>query len=185
MGCRTNSNSDEGTAQLLFLLYYINLISNPCNTVAPPAAQSALPTGTLVEAASITGRILKSDGTPVVGALVIADGGPAGSSPNATDLEHYSTHSSINSDGTFTLSGLPTAAAGAIYRIAVEPVHDNFSGRIDTQLDCFLTPSTFTPGWYAGADATVTTDAASATTFTLLSTDDNTVKDLGTIKLVD
>ena len=139
-----------------------------------PSEASALATGTLGTGfASIKGKFLTASGNPVIGAPVFLDDGTNG------DGVHYSTHSSINNDGSFVISGVPT---GVNYRLAVEPLNtDNFTGRITTHIDCFLTPSSFTAGWWSNSGGTITTSVPTAS----ITLTDSQVLDVGTINLLD
>jgi hypothetical protein len=175
-GCANLLESDDDQDQLTNLLLLGGLyliVSNPCFSQASPSLASALHKSTaLTGRTTITGRITTSAGAPVVAAVVIAKTGLT---------NHISTLSAVNRDGTFYMSGIPTASG---YKIAVESIHPDFDGRIDTHVDCFQTPASFTDGWYRGSGVTITGSEASATTVDL-STSANQIVDLGQIVLID
>ena len=91
-------------------------------------------------------------------------------------MNHFSTLSSVNRDGTFLLSGLPT---GASYNIAIESLNTEFAGRISTHVDCFQTPASFTDGWYSGSGGSLVGSSGAGTSVSLPTA--NSVVDVGTV----
>lgn len=168
-----SGNEDEEKEELTNLLLIGALYlyaSNPCNFIAPPTLASAMHAATnLAGRASITGRITTQGGAAVVAAVVIAQ---------SSSVNHFSTLSSVNRDGTFLLSGLPT---GATYKVAIESIDSDMAGRIATHVDCFQTPASFTDGWYAGNGVGLVSSQAAGTNVTLNTA--NQIADLGTILL--
>lgn len=158
-GCRPRMKNALDDQQML-LLFSAAYLLNPCSGQLSPVLSSAQATSSLpAGSGSVTGRLLTTSGKPVVGALVIAfDGSPT--------PVFVGTHTSVNGAGTFFLSGAP---AGPGYKLSVEPIAKDFYGRIDTQLDCFLSPASFVSGYYNGAGNTVVSGAGSATTFAISS----------------
>ncbi|MCR9144015.1 MAG: carboxypeptidase regulatory-like domain-containing protein [bacterium] len=163
---------DDGDEQTnLFLLSALLIIaSNPCNSTASPTMASALHSSTVLSGrATIFGRVATLTGAPVVAAVVIA---------TSSATNHFSTLSSVNRDGTFYLSGLPT---GATYKVAIESINSDFQGRIATHVDCFQTPSSFTDGFYAGSGVSLVSTSGAGTDVVLSTA--NELRDLGTILL--
>lgn len=168
------SQEEDDDSDLINLLLVGGLFlfaSNPCNSTASPTVASALHSAaSLTGRATITGRITTLTGAPVVAAVVIAQ---------SSAVNHFSTLSSVNRDGTFYLSGLLTG--GATYNIAIESINTDLAGRIATHVDCFQTPASFTDGFYAGNGASLVSTSGAGTTVTL--TTDNEIRNLGTILL--
>lgn len=159
---------EQNDTTLLLVLLGVAYFSNPCNFAGVPSLTSAQPSGSMAAAGSIRGRIVTSAGSPVVGALVIAEDNAG------VNTTFFSTHSSINRDGTFYLSGIPAATV----KLAVEPIYSDYYNRIDTHLDCFMTPRSFTAGWARASGQTITTTRASGSNFAITN---GAVTDAGTI----
>jgi hypothetical protein len=173
----TEESEGSGISPLLgfALIYLITRDDDDDSACAyAPSQSSALATGTLGTGfASLKGKFITASGNPVIGAPVFLDNGTNG------DGIHYSTHSSVDNDGSFAISGVPT---GVSYRLAVEPLNtDNFAGRITTHIDCFLTPASFTAGWWSNSGDTITTSVPAAS----ITLTDSQVLDVGTIQLLD
>lgn len=160
---------EQNRNTLLLVLLVAAYYSNPCNFAGVPTLASAQASGGMNNAGgSIRGRIMTSASTGAVGALVIAEDN-AGVGTN-----FYSTHSSIDRDGTFFIAGIPASTV----KLAVEPIHSDYYNRIDTHVDCFLSPRSFTAGWSRGNGATTTTTRASGSNFVITN---GAVTDAGTI----
>ncbi len=165
--------SDDNDDLLLIGLLFVGVVSvlnNACNSVASPVADSARAPNAMNNRATIQGRILTAAGAPVVSAVVIA---------RQSSTVFASTYSSVNRDGSFILAGVP--AGGADYKIAIESIDSDFAGRVDTHIDCFQTPASFTDGWYTGSGGALSTSESSGSTVTVSS--ENTTVDVGTILL--
>lgn len=163
---------EQNDTTLLLVLLGVAYFSNPCNFAGVPSLTSAQPSGSMAAAGSIRGRIVTSAGSPAVGALVIATGdGPIG----ATEM--FSSHSSINRDGTFYIAGIDPLVSASV-KLAVEPIYSDYYNRIDTHLDCFATPRSFTAGWARNSGQTLTGSYASGSSFTITA---GAVTDAGTI----
>lgn len=172
MSCKRNDNDDEERRWNILALAIILYNANPCNFAGTPSETSAGPRTTNAGVGSVKGRVITTTGAPVVNALVIADGG------TQVDANSWSSHTSIARDGSFLIAGIPTGA-GAL-KLGVEPVQSTFYGRIDTHIDCFMSPLTFTSGWYQTGGGT-TSSYAGASTFTVSGAG---VTNLGTITVV-
>ncbi len=168
-----DGKNDDRERQLRLLgLFFIAV--NPCTTAVSPGTGSAgFSAGSVAGFGSVSGRLLTATGAPVVSALVTVDDG------DATNSIFYSSHTSINRDGSFTVAGIP---AGSGYRVSVEPVNPLYANRITTHIDCFETPASFTEGFYSGADSVITTTSGSAAGFSLSSTES---RDLGTFRILE
>ncbi|MEQ9364931.1 MAG: hypothetical protein RIF32_11840 [Leptospirales bacterium] len=163
-------DDDDDQTNLLLLGALFLFASNPCNSTASPTVASALHSAaSLTGRATITGRIATLTGAPVIAAVVVA---------HSSSANHFSTLSSVNRNGTFYLSGLPT---GATYKVAIESINTDFRGRIATHVDCFQTPAAFTDGYYAGSGVSLVGSEAAGTGVTLSTA--NEVRDLGAILL--
>lgn len=163
-----DDDDDDDTTNLLLLGSLLLIASNPCNSTASPTIASALHSASsLTGRATITGRVATLSGAAVVAAVVIAQ---------SSSANHFSTLSSVNRDGSFYLSGLPT---GATYNIAIESINSDFQGRIATHVDCFQTPSSFTDGFYSGPGGTLVSTSGAGTTVNLNTA--NEIRNLGTI----
>ncbi len=159
------------------LLLLANMCDS-CSFTASPAAGTGLATSaaamTNASLATVRGKVVTAAGDPVVGAVVMLDNG------SINDEIHYGSHTSINRDGSFEISGI-RISDGPFY-LSLEPLDEEFYQRIDEHLLCFHTPASFTSGWYAGDGNTITVTRISCTTFTLTA---GQVRDLGTIRLKD
>lgn len=111
----------------------------------------------MAAAGSIRGKILTSASTGAVSALVIAEDNAG------VSTTFFSTHSSINLDGTFFISGIPASTV----KLAVEPIYSDYYNRIDTHIDCFISPRSFTAGWARSSGQTTTTTRASGSNFVI------------------
>lgn len=169
LGLGGRDDNDDLT-KLLLLSGIFLFASNPCNSIASPTVASASHgSAALSGRATLAGRILTRSGAPVVSALVVAQ---------SSSVNHFSTLSSVNRNGSFYLSGLPT---GAGYKIAVESLNTEFNGRIATHVDCFQTPSSFTDGWYSGSGGALVSSSGAGTSVNLSTA--NATVDVGTILL--
>ncbi len=163
-------SSDEDTRLLLLALLVVAYNMNPCNFAGTPTEASAGTTSTNNTVGSVKGKVQLTTGVPVVNALVIADTG------TTSDANFWSSHTSINRDGSFLISGIPPTGT---VRLAVEPLSSTFYGRIDTHIDCFLSPLSFTSGWYvSNGTAAAAASPGSGTTFAVTG---GAVTNLGTI----
>lgn len=163
-------NSDEIRERNLLTLLAVAYASNPCNrTASPGLSAGAATSGSLINVGSIRGRVTTSAGLPVVNALVLVEDG------NQTDSTFYASHSSLGRDGSFEIAGIPV---GASYRVSVEPLNLAYAGRIDSHIDCFLSPVAFTYGWYAGSGTTAASTYGSAA---VVATTANVRNDIGTL----
>ena len=163
-------NAEEIRNQNLLILLAAAYLSNPCNRIGPPnAAAGAATSGALIGAGSLRGRVRTTAGAPVVNALVLVEDG------NQADSTFFASHSSLSRDGSFEIAGIPV---GASYRVSVEPINTAYYSRIETHIDCFLSPATFTYGWYAGNGAGVASSFGAAST---VSTTANVRNDIGTL----
>ena len=173
VGCANLLNDDqeeEDQFNLLLLTGLVVVASNPCFSQASPTRASAMHSASsLAGRTTIYGRIATLSGAPVISALVVAQ---------SSTVNHFSTHSSVERNGSFVLSGLPS---GATYKVAVESIDSDFNGRIDTHIGCFQSPSSFVDGWYAGDGATLVSSQAAGTSVPLLTA--NQFVNLGTILL--
>ncbi len=172
---------DNNKMQEMTLLVVLGLayFGNPCNFAASPISSSAVSSSALpANYASVKGRLLTTTGQPVVNALVVLD-----EATSVSDQYYYSSHSAVNRDGSFVIAGFPFGAgfpvASPQFRLSVEPIHTSMYQRIDTHIDCFMSPANFTAGWYKGAGNSIISTVGSATAITGFST--NEVRDLGTI----
>ena len=162
----------EDNTDKLILLLAAAYLANPCNFTASPVLTSAQPSGTMTGVAgSIKGKLLTRAGTPAISALVIAEDNAG------IGVNYWATHSSINRDGSFQISGIP---GGTTVKLSFESILSDYNGRIDGHIDCFKTPSTFTAGWATGG--TLTTARASGQNFAIVNA---TTLDAGTIYLVN
>ena len=160
---------DTNLLALLVLAY----LSNPCNRVAPPGANAGAPTSSaLLNVGSLRGRVQDTDGTPVLNALVLVEDGP-----QSADSTYFSSHSSLSADGSFEIAGIPV---GSTYKVSVEPINTAYYSRIDTHIDCFLSPTTFQYGWFAGDGVTAARTFNGAAT---LATATNGRTHIGTLKV--
>lgn len=169
----SSSSGDDNNDLLLLSLLLVGtaaVLSNSCNSVASPNADSARAPNAMNNRATITGKILTAAGAPVVSAVVIA---------RQSTTIYASTYSSVNRDGSFILAGLP--AGGANYKIAIESIQSDFAGRVDSHIDCFQTPASFTDGWYTGDGGTLNTSESAGSTVAVSS--ENTTVNVGTILL--
>ncbi len=172
-------DEQEDTTLLRLVLLYLLLqpkksSGDGCSGVASPTLASALPASTIGTGfANIKGKLVTASGAAAVAAVIMLDDN---STSNAV---HYSTHSSINRDGTFAIGGVQT---GTTYRLAIESLNTtDFSGRIATHIDCYLTPSSFSAGWYNGSGDTISTTAPAPA----INLTNSETRDLGTIKLLE
>ena len=141
------------------LLYY----SDPCNygsyiypRLGSAQRSSLIPPSGFMD---VTGRVVTNNGKAVRGALVLLE------DPDKIVLEpdtgisqpefYYGTHSSVNNDGTFYLSGVHYTP-GDNFLLSVAPIESSYFGRIDMHLDCYLSPRDFQEGWYTGDGGTIT-----------------------------
>lgn len=158
--CQTS----EGNEDLLLGAFLIIYASNPCNFQARPQLSSVTPTVTNSRP-NITGRVLQANGEPAIAALVIAEDTDADGGSDGPGKRFVSTFTGLDGDGSFYMAGLPNATDG--YRISVEPIDSEYDGRIDTHIDCFQNPSSFSAGYYTGPSSEVNRNTGSASTFTL------------------
>jgi len=157
----------------MLLFFLIAITSNKCYSTSSPLPESAAHTSpSLPSSASVKGKALTRRGAPVVSALVIVDDAVKG------DNVYYSSHTSINRDGSFQISGIPT---GPNYTLSIEPLNIMYNNHIDNHIDCFQSPISFTEGYYTGSGNQITTVDSSAESFAL--NNQNEVLDLGTFKL--
>lgn len=162
---------EQNRNTLILILLAAAYYSNPCNTTGIPSLASAQAAGAMNGAGgSIRGKILTASSTGAVSALVIAE------SNAGVGTTFFSTHSSIDRDGTFFISGIPSSVSPL--KVAVEPIYSDYYNRIDTHIDCFISPRSFTSGWSRGNGATTTTTRASGSNFTITN---GAVTDAGTI----
>ena len=162
---------EQNRNTLILILLAAAYYSNPCNTTGIPSLASAQAAGGMNGAGgSLRGKILTASSTGAVSALVIAE------SNAGVGTTFFSTHSSIDRDGTFFIAGIPASASPV--KIAVEPIYSDYYNRIDTHIDCFISPRSFTSGWSRGNGATTTTTRASGSNFTITN---GAVTDAGTI----
>lgn len=174
VNCRSSDDNEQETLLGLLLLVYL---SDPCNQISSPLLTSAQATNTSALGSGegnmgvVRGRVTTSSGSSVVAANIAAE--PVGSP--GTSL--VSTYSSVNRDGTFLLSGIP---AGTNYRIAVEPIDPEFDQRIDTHIDCFQSPKSFTSVWIPASGSEGTSFSTGARSFNVSAGE---TLDTGTISL--
>jgi hypothetical protein len=152
------------------------LILDPSLLLRPPAIGSGLAADNSFflsnNLASVKGRLVKADGSPVLGAVVMVD-----NYSGQNDNIFYGSHSSINRDGSFEIAGIPSGATN--YCIAVEPLAlDPYGSEyaITEELYYNFTRG-FSSGWLDSGN-TLTAERTSALQF-LLSAGD--IKDLGVI----
>lgn len=153
-GCiRRGQNYDEANLLTILLVAYA---ANPCLRTAMPIATAGRATGTsLVGAGSIIGKVRTTTGAPVLNALLLIDDN------TSNDASFFSTHTSLAADGSFEVAGIRWSTGP--FKVSVEPLNPAYAGRIDTHIDCFASPRSFTAGWYQGDGATAATSAGSAT----------------------
>lgn len=137
----------------------------PCSSVAYPAAQPGYDGDSGFSV--LTGRVVTQSGASVIAANIVAVSSPT---------DYVATFTGLGGDGSFYLSGVNP---GASYSLAVEPIGNDFTGRIDTFIDCYQTPDSFTAGWYNGPGAT--TEPIIGTPFLSPSAGDGS--DLGVIRI--
>jgi len=158
-----NPPPSHNEQRMIKLIIFAELLKqyDPCYNLSRPLLSSAQPTiTTLANVANLTGKIVDDSGNPVVGSLVqLNDPDPAsylvGTPPNDIDTfptYFFSTHSSIDGDGTFFLAGVPTTSV-TNYRLSLEPLSSDFDYGIDFHLDCFKSSQDFMEGWYDGVDS--------------------------------
>lgn len=152
--CSAEKNNDDETLLALLLFVYL---SNPCNRISSPmlssaqASNSSALTNGIFDLGVVTGRVVTQSGGAVVAANIAAE--PIGN----PGKNLVSTYSAINRDGSFVLSGIP---ASTDYRIAIEPIDPEFEQRIDTHVDCFQNPKSFTPVWITASGTTTSSSGA-------------------------
>lgn len=168
LGGEDEKLKEQNQNTLLFALIAAAYFSNPCNFAGVPSLSSAQASGSMAAAGSIRGKILTSASTGAVSALVIAEDNAG------VNTTFYSTHSSINLDGTFYISGIPASTV----KLAVEPIFSDYYNRIDTHIDCFISPRSFTAGWARSSGQTTTTTRASGSNFVITN---GAVTDAGSI----
>ncbi len=173
LGCTyfEDDKSDETRERNLLILLAAWYLSNPCNRIAPPVTNAAAATSNaLTGVGSFRGRVLTTGGSAVVNAIVMAQ-----DATSNDDADVFGTHSSLRADGSFELAGLLTSIPN--YKLSVEPLNPAYAQRIDLHIDCFVAPSSFQYGWYAGNGATAATSFAGGST---LSVSPNVRTDVGT-----
>ncbi|MCB1171773.1 MAG: carboxypeptidase regulatory-like domain-containing protein [Leptospiraceae bacterium] len=173
----SHCQTDDGKQDQLLTGFLIAYAANPCNFQARPQLSSVSPSGNLGWPI-VKGRVLQSNGDPVIGALVIAEDLDADGASDGPGKRFVSTFSGIDGTGTFYMSGLPNTADD--YRISVEPIDPTYDGRIDQHIDCFQNPSSFSAGYYTGPGSTVNRNTGSATSFSV-TMDPSSVYDVGDI----
>ena len=141
----------------------------PCSSVAYPAVGATTQPGYGAGSrfSVLTGRVVTQSGASVIAANIVAVSSPT---------DYVATFTGLGGNGSFYLSGVNP---GATYSLAVEPIGSDFAGRIDTFIDCYQTPGSFTAGWYTAAGAT--TEPNIGTSF--LSPSAGGVSDLGVIRI--
>lgn len=141
----------------------------PCSSVAYPAVGATTQPGYDGDSgfSVLTGRVVTQIGAPVIAANIVAV---------SSSTDYVATFTGLGGNGSFYLSGVNP---GASYSLAVEPIGNDFTGRIDTFIDCYQTPGSFTAGWYNGPGAT--TEPIIGTPF--LSPSAGDVSDLGVIRI--
>jgi len=145
--------------------------SGPCSAVASPDLASAQPVGLMVGAGNITGRLVTASGQNAVSQLVIAE------DTANPGVNFWSSHTSVNRNGTFEIAGIPS---GTTVRLSFEPIASMYYYRIDSQIDCFMTPASFSPGWASTNGSSITPGKTSGATYLITS---GTTIDVGTISL--
>lgn len=160
---------DDNT--LLFASLLLSQSADPCFNVSKPIAGATTQSGYGVGSgfSVLTGRVVTQSGASVIAANIVAVSSPT---------DYVATFTGLGGDGSFYLSGVNP---GASYRLAVEPIGNDFTGRIDTFIDCYQSPYSFTPGWYAGDGAT--TEPIIGMIFTSPIAGD--VSDLGVIRILE
>ena len=157
-GCR--KQNDDSLLSALVLVY----ASNPCNFQARPQLSAVSPSVTNVWP-TVKGRVLQANGEPAIAALVIVQDSDLDGGSDGPNRRFVSTFTGLDGDGSFYMAGLPNVTDQ--YRISVEPIAPAYDGRIDTHIDCFQNPSSFSPGFYTGPSATINSNTGSAQTFQL------------------
>ena len=173
IGCWSNAyeqaNNDDRERTRLLTLLGLAYLSNSCDGVASPTLESAMHTSpALTGYGYLKGKVKTQDGEPVVGGLVTLGLGITNTL--------YGSHTGINRDGTFIISGIPI---NNYYKLSISQVDDLYAGRIDTHLDCYSSPRYFTEGLYAGPDLPVTVTASEVKTIFL----NSEMVDLGTFTI--
>ncbi|MBR33791.1 MAG: hypothetical protein CMN77_21010 [Spirochaetaceae bacterium] len=144
-----------------FLVVYA---SNPCNFQARPQLSAVSPSVANVWP-TVKGRVLQANGDPAIAALVIVQDSDTDGASDGPGKRFVSTFTGLNGDGSFYMAGLPNVTDQ--YRISVEPIDPQYDGRIDTHIDCFQNPASFSPGYYTGPSSTINSNTGSAQTFQL------------------
>lgn len=172
-GCSIQSlfTKKEDDNTLLFASLLLSQSAGPCFNVSKPAVGATTQPGYGAGSGSgfsvLTGRVVTQSGASVIAANIVAVSSPT---------DYVATFTGLGGDGSFYLSGVNP---GASYSLAVEPIGNDFTGRIDTFIDCYQTPDSFTAGWYNGPGAT--TEPIIGTPF--LSPSAGGVSDLGVIHI--
>lgn len=172
-GCSIQSlfTKKEDDTTLLFASLLLSQSAGPCFNVSKPVAGATTQSGYDDNSgfSVLTGKVVTQSGAPVIAANIVAV-------PTGSPTDFVATFTGLGGDGSFYLSGVNPSS---LYELAVEPIGSDFSGRIDTFIDCYQTPDSFTPGWYAGDGAT--TEPIISTLF--LSPSAGVVSDLGVIRI--
>jgi hypothetical protein len=167
-GLFTKSKKEDHT--LLLAVILLSQPQGPCSNVSYPAVGATSQAGYGVSSgfSVLTGRVVTQSGASVIAANIVAVSSPT---------DYVATFTGLGGDGSFYLSGVNP---GTSYTLAVEPIGSDFAGRIDTFIECYQTPRSFTAGWYNGSGAT-TGSSMSGTPFTSPSA--GNVSDLGVIRI--
>jgi hypothetical protein len=167
------TEEEDDTTLLLAALLLRRPQSSACSNVSLPVSGAVAQPG--YDGTSgfsvLTGTILTQSGSPVIGANIVA--------VNTADTTSFvASFSSLSGDGSFYLAGVTPATN---LRLAVEPIGSDFAGRIDSYLDCYRTPQSFTSGWFNGAGATTVPGTGSLPALTAPAA--GSVTSLGTIRI--
>ena len=167
----------------LLLIIKVQEMQDPCFTTPFPGQGSGLAESVAYQlsnnSAAITGKVVTASGSPVIGALVVADD----DNTDQSDGVYYTTYSSINRDGSFELSGIDVSSKKNFW-VGVEPIDwDRYSGIIDSNIDCFSYKLPFTAGWYTGNGSYIS--AVRPLTAAVQNLSAGETRDLGSIFLMD
>ncbi|MEQ8351438.1 MAG: carboxypeptidase-like regulatory domain-containing protein [Leptospiraceae bacterium] len=173
--CQPRKGNDDILLSALIVLY----ASNPCNFQSAPQLSAVRPSVANVWP-TVQGRVLQANGDPAIAALVIVQDSDTDGASDGPGKRFVSTFTGLNGDGSFYMAGLPNITDQ--YRISVEPIDSTYDGRIDTHIDCFQNPSSFSPGYYTGPSSTINSNTGSAQTFQL-NQDASQIYDAGDIIL--
>lgn len=139
-------SKEKDDDSLLLAAILLSQPRGPCSSVAYPGVGATSQAGYGVGSgfSVLTGKVVTQSGAPVIAANIVAV-------PTGSPTDFVATFTGLGGDGSFYLSGVNPST---LYELAVEPIGNDFTGRIDSFINCYQTPGSFTAGWYSGNGAT-------------------------------